>query len=484
MDSAQNSTPSLQWDISPGPHKTEATDTASSLSSHPILLAIRYVRQLAKHYSQEFGAGYPDIQKLLAIDPEPEIMAKEVIRRTLKSGELTLQLQNPLFKELLNDAIHGAFRNPTNPTAAYLLYQYFGVLGLVERYAGDIEPINQYLFARRRDQIDVYRQRLSQLGLAEDAVMVRIDQAFPGGYAYHGTKTEDNFWRILRQGILPSEDGDAGSGLYVVAEDELPFAEGIGNGREHIVRFHIKDNARIVDITRGDGKRIFDAFGKSHTEFAEHFGFDILLYPFAEARAFVVKNSDVIDCPEGLTRNITRFSELFQMALRSITDKQLQGLLGLVDRSHLSSEEIGIVLSQVPWLRNLRSLKKIRSSWEKDQMPRSVQNNFLRILVESLIAVHGHRGSQVAFQNSLLRLAGSLKKIRLWQRRVLIQHLTDSTKELFSQARIPVVVAELKNNRPRLFSWPSPLLGLKSRILIWKVSKSLTRTEQHNAESQ
>src|SRR5205823_2449914 len=97
-------------------------------------------------------------------------------------------------------------------------------------------------------------------------------------------------------------------GLYLADGRNLEIAEGFAD-KDSIIRFPIDKSARIIDITRGEGERLFNAFRASHDEFATHFGADILAYPYGPI-AYVVKNAAAVGAPSGHTREVESLDSL------------------------------------------------------------------------------------------------------------------------------------------------------------------------------
>src|SRR5206468_1901506 len=107
---------------------------------------------------------------------------------------------------------------------------------------------------------------LKRLGTTPEKLYTQIEPVL-----YHGTKTEDAFRRILLQGVLPSTSGNAGRGLYTVAAESIPYAERWGGDRNRVITFKIRDGAKFIDVTTGEGKRVFEQSGLGYDEFAEAF---------------------------------------------------------------------------------------------------------------------------------------------------------------------------------------------------------------------
>ena len=307
----------------PKPEKFLETKYAQEGLNHPILLALRYLRLQAINYYQTFGKGFPDLRNLQkGLDSESAEAVRQVILSTLDGKELLPYLKRPKFKSWLNGTIQKAFRSYTNPTAALEYMKMFGVDHLAELYPNNqIEPVNEYVFSQFRDRESI--ENSLQHYQVKKSFFQKPENYFPDGFLYHGTPDEAAFRSILFQGVLPSTGGSAGAGLYGVAEKDKKFAETYKNSKpDNLLKFPVKDDAKIVDLTAGEGNRVWKDFKKSHGDnfelFAETFGIDILKYPYTP-EAYVVKNSDALEKAQGVNRQLLPFSELFSK-VPSLTD--------------------------------------------------------------------------------------------------------------------------------------------------------------------
>ena len=325
----------------PDPKKFIQTTYAVNKENHEILLALRFIRVHAMNYFQTYGQGFPDEATLLAgISKKNKEKLMATVELAIKDFSLAPYLEQKRFRIWLNATIQKAFRSYTNPTAALQLMKYFHVDQLVSHYAGELEPINQYVFAKHRNDADI-NGRLKSYGVKTKKFFIPVVKAFPDGRAYHGTKKDQAFRGILLQGVMQSESGTAGAGLYVVSKDNVGFAEEWGGDKNRVVSFAVKPSAKIADLSNPEVAQAFERFSKSTNqgleEFADAFGIDILKYEYGNVNAFVVKNSAAINKPEGLYRKVLPFSKILLEA-KGVSD--LSSLLKLAELNSLTDDEM------------------------------------------------------------------------------------------------------------------------------------------------
>ncbi|MBI2605942.1 MAG: hypothetical protein HYW49_07665 [Deltaproteobacteria bacterium] len=302
--------------------------------NHPILLTLRYMRILGVNYFQEYGAGYPDQALLFDIDQESEAAVRMVIG---DAGESSLRsfLDKPQFRKWLNASIGRAFRSYTNPTAARMLFKHFGVDKLLARYDG-IEPFNQYVFVKNRNAARI-EENLKTYGLDAKKLLTPASLLFEDGKLYHGTKSTEAFRNILLQGVLGSEGGSTGAGLYGVNKSTLKTAIEYGGGAaDNVVTFEVSSQARCIDVTQGEGRRALEFVGGDFEKLEALFGADIVKYPYSPY-AFVVKNAGVLSKPRGLTRNVMTIDSAIARAEEIATIEEFEVFwksLGLASFTH------------------------------------------------------------------------------------------------------------------------------------------------------
>ena len=286
------------------------------------------------------------------IDPVYREAVKKVIQQALESGELAPFLQNTKFRSWLNGTIQKAFRSYTNPTAALQIMQEFEVDQLSVIYGSDIiETIYQYVFLQNRNAEKI-THALQEYKVNKIKFFEKVERHFPEGTINHGTKTEANFRSILYQGVLPSQDGMGGAGLYGVPKSNIQFAIDWGHDKDRVVKLPVLSEAQIVDITvEGEGKRVWDEFSRKNgpdkfDEFCDTFGIDILRYPY-HSNAYVVKNSKILGKAKGVYRELMQFPE-FLLAVKKISDPKV--LISTIAVNQFSTREInrGLRESAIP----------------------------------------------------------------------------------------------------------------------------------------
>ena len=331
------------------PEKFLQTKYAKAGENHPILLALRYLRLQAINYYRTHGPGYPKRELLMAaLDPASEAAVKKIIRDALNSEELKPYLENQRFRSWINGTIQKSFRSYTNPTAALQLMKEFHVDQLSLLYGEkNIEPIYQYVFAKHRNTEEI-AENIQTFQVKTESFFQNPESHFPDGFLYHGTKTESAFRSIIFQGTMPSGSGTAGPGLYGVSQFQKADAEKWGERKERLIKLPVKSSAKIVDITKGEGQRIWRIFekqnGEDHQLFADTFGIDILKYPY-DFEAFVVNNSQTLGQAQGVYRELLPFPE-FLAKMKKIQDPK--ELINNILTNQYSNPEIRQILQETP----------------------------------------------------------------------------------------------------------------------------------------
>lgn len=322
----------------------KSTHWAQKGLNHQILLSLRYLRLISNHAYTEFGQDTVEINRILpTLDPKSLQAVEAIVRRCLDGQELRPFLQQELFRKWLNGTIQKSFSTYTNRWVASALFKYFRVEDLPKLYSG-IEPFNQYITARASDPIKV-QKFLSERKVNSDRLYDSVRSFFNDGYLYHGTSSEDAFRGIILQGVLSSKGGAAGPGLYGVASSNIKAAIQEGGHKDLLLKFKIKPDAKIVDITRGEGRRLYLEMNVHYDEFAEKVGADILKYHYEYGEAFVVKNTAVLEKAEGVYKTVRSFDQTSKKFSQLSTAAEKFSLLL---ESKLSQFEVETILKLHP----------------------------------------------------------------------------------------------------------------------------------------
>ncbi|MGE0528551.1 MAG: hypothetical protein AB7P49_15890, partial [Bdellovibrionales bacterium] len=262
------------------------SEYAKAGKAHEVRLALRFLRILAMNYYHVYGKGFPDKTTLFDIDQESAAQTQKAIDRAFSGeSEFFNFIRRPAGKKRIDDVIKKLFRSYTNPTAAYELCKHFGVDRLVGEFG--LEPINQYLFAKDRDARQVAENR--KLYNIPAGVIVNAASRLPDLTVLHGVRREENYRPLLLQGVLESENGTAGRGVYVVTPKNLKFASDWARSKDRVVQSQISANAAYIDVNEGPGKKLFEEFAaRSNTlnrssiydDFCDFFGIDIIKYSY------------------------------------------------------------------------------------------------------------------------------------------------------------------------------------------------------------
>lgn len=199
--------------------------------NHPLLLALRYLRQAAIAYFQRFGNEYPTEERLAqVIDRDSMAKVREILGEIRKRPDsLKPFIENSLFLKRLNKALGKSFRSYTNPTAARVLFQTLEVDKLLEHYGDKVEKFHTLVYTKYRNEADLAHQR-EQLATPHTDYLLSMEEYFRrngiGEMAmYHGTPSMENYRNIVFQGNVASEGGMGGAGVYAVDEKSKKFAE-------------------------------------------------------------------------------------------------------------------------------------------------------------------------------------------------------------------------------------------------------------------
>ena len=467
------------------------TRYAKQKLNHPVLMALRYLRLQAIDYYKRHGGGLPDKNILLgSIDPHTAAIIRKIIHDATVDGSLEDYLKQPKFREWLNATIRKVFVSYTNPTAGKVLLDWFGVSALVARYP-ELNPYNQFLFAPYRDA-GVIEQQLSKDRVDRHSFFQPVEEYFPDKQFFHGTKTNEAFRNILFQGVLPSDHGYAGDGLYGVARSHIAFAENWGGTPDRVVRFEILPTAKLVDITTGEGKRVWEEYVKQHgkkldleTDFANHYGIDILRYEYGDTIAFVVKNSQALSRPVGHNVQLLTFSELAHRAEKISSEPELKAFLKIMQINRPSTSEMNVLFSILSAHQRNSDLAAILHSDPHTVLDRRflplildlfglhpaldarLQSSFLVIFLQELKS----RGAEAVTKEFEPRLEGADRQLLSVLRASVEKQLSDDLR-LLSPEEALAKIFTMNANYPQLASGVIRLAGelLHREALALKIS--------------
>ncbi len=341
------------------PKEFASTHYAQQKLNHPILLALRYLRLLAMNYGVRHSGKNPVAADLIPSDPETSNHIRDIVRSTSMDSDFKKYLAKDQFKKWLEETIQKSFKYPDE---ARILMKEFGVDKLVSNY--HLQPINQYLFAKKRDPYEL-SDHFRQYGAKEEEVLLDSMTALKGTTLSHGTKTEQVFRSILFDGVLPSSSGTAGEGLYAVPAHRSDFAASWGKSKDRVIDFQVKPGARFLDMTRGPGKALKEEYFRRNPhatieDLCDFFGIDILRYPYlAEPEAVVVKNSNVLEAPQGHSRQLLSFSKILEQADTIRDLPRYSEFLRTIELNSLDEEE------HIALMQKLRYPPGIDSQWHR-----------------------------------------------------------------------------------------------------------------------
>lgn len=323
--------------------------------NHPILLALRYIRLLAADEYNRFGPGTPrrTVQQLMSEETEARI--REIVDTCLNGSELLPYLEKGKFAEWLNSTIEKSYRSHSNKTLANQLMLHFKIHQLPNKY-NKIRFVNNYLFAKEYD-FEAIEKKLQEYKVNVEEFWTPAEKAFPNLRAYHGASSEKVFYAIVYEGAVPSEYGNAGAGHYVVNENNKSFARNWRGSGDNVVEETLSASARLVDINRGEGRRVYEEFirkDNSNNEnadlfenFCAAFGIDILRYRYS-TEAYVIKNSDVIQNYNGAFKKVLTFGKAVDAVQGIRNYEELGPFLVALAQSRLSISEKRSIMSGLP----------------------------------------------------------------------------------------------------------------------------------------
>ncbi|MBL7714551.1 MAG: hypothetical protein JNL01_03720 [Bdellovibrionales bacterium] len=133
-----------------------------------------------------------------------------------------------------------------------------------------------------------------------------LESVAPGFKLYHGTWQRSRVDAILEMGFIPQSGGqifpggEPYSGVYVVSQKHVGFAEGFVDRNEggEILELDIASTAKVIDFRRAmiEGF-VEDRFGKNYARFFSEVPVDIFIYDYPtrdDEVLMVIRNSRVI----------------------------------------------------------------------------------------------------------------------------------------------------------------------------------------------
>lgn len=292
------------------------TDMFQRHENHPLLVALRWVRQVAVAYFQRHGKGYPEEAKLeTLVDAESARQAQRVLVEVRRHPEhLQPFLENALFVKRLNRLLEKIFRSHTNPTAAKRLFERLAIDETLAPFMPKpVNPFHTLAYALRRDParlrvIDAdpaVGRAVRPLGEYARREGLSREPASDGTETVpllHGTPDPAFYRGIVFLGAARSEGGSAGAGVYAADSRSRAFAE---NWRAEerptgvpplVVKLRIRADARFLDLTAAPGKALLSNSAPSFIEaLAERVQADVVRFPYDNGvHAYVIRNGSVI----------------------------------------------------------------------------------------------------------------------------------------------------------------------------------------------
>jgi hypothetical protein len=303
--------------------------------NHPVLLVLRWLRQASVAYAHRRGRSLVDETALRRVlDPEALATASQVAAEIAARPEtLSPFLENPRFVQRLNRARARLFQGFTNAEVSRHLYEVTGLESALLPFHDRLEPFLTVTFRKDWTAADLERQRatlpesaaaLETLGTYLRRQGVAVDEASDEIDMFHGTRSGGSYRNIATHGLLPSERGLAGTGLYAVdlrsAEYAKRWRQSDGNG--YALRLRVDATASFVDLTSDGGKTLLEAFrrlratlpspwseGDEEDALADYLGVAVLKFSYTGAHAYVIKDGGIV-----------RRAEPWSKPLRSLRD--------------------------------------------------------------------------------------------------------------------------------------------------------------------
>ncbi len=373
-------------------HDFWSTYYARKKLNHPILLALRYLRLASLDYYFRYGNLDSKSSPLNKLDENSVDYVKDLIQTVAKTGELTPFLKNPQILNWIRSSVSKAFTSFANVTASDKIMRSAGFGELTQAYA-DFPPYNTFTYTKFYD-LNSVDTNLEEYEVDQDNFYIKIDPSTEPFFLYHGTQKINQLENILKFGNLPSTTGVAGKGTYAANKDEIKLAINWGGGEAHVAKLQITNDAKIVDIRYGEGKRVFNLFAGSYEDFSAAFGVDIIRYSLMGYGAYVIKNGGVVEHTSPYkergytlekaleeTSKATNFNDIYKVIKRIKTDKftyeQIQTVVNTIPFS-LSINHILDNMSDINF--NNKNVSLVLSFWANrdnilDEFTKIIQDN-------------------------------------------------------------------------------------------------------------
>ncbi|MBI2930746.1 MAG: hypothetical protein HYY16_03775 [Planctomycetes bacterium] len=265
--------------------------------------------------------GYRDVA------PVPETMAalKAVVEGAIqRAGAIQQELGNNIFTTRLRMNLRKVYEQSVDRKATD---RWVAALRLDEALSriGFGDGLEVARFMRSYDPGNIEETYVDMDGTRRSVPVERPKQSV----FYHYTGDAPH-WNILIGGFKPSASGNAGRGLYLSANTNTSAYKG-----SYALAVAIDPaRTRMVDITQGEGQRIWQAFqrqtgGTDVEEFARRYHYDFILYG-AENEWYVLKNAQPLVDTRSHHKLGTYVTSLVRDPWPEKT-KKLESLRGLVE---------------------------------------------------------------------------------------------------------------------------------------------------------
>jgi hypothetical protein len=323
--------PSIHFPIT----ANRTVEDASDLEDYPIWLVLRYLRLLTIDYTAEYGGNQPvDLRKIL--DRVLEINADR-IKGIVTYATNGLELQPALNYPHLNRQINQMIRQTivTNPGLADQLFKYFGIYKFISAYR-QLQRIPSYITAVRKDPTRIHRQ-YEHFHTTNEQLLTPLVAVLPHRLLYHDAQDYERFHEALMSRAISLNRMFGVRGVFTTDFEGLPSGDAVtGPDLDYMVEILVTENARLIDITQGEGLRVFTQLRdelKDKTELevldmmADQFGADVIRFQRNGKTIYALKNAAAIESTSGLRLKIKPLTELVAEIGRISTADDIRVLL-------------------------------------------------------------------------------------------------------------------------------------------------------------